>query len=72
MSTIDIRDMAGDEVDSIIFGSDSLILINFENYDSFHIRDHAGGLTEVYYHELPDLIKALKKANELWDKDWNK
>ena len=66
MATIDIRDK-GELVDSIRYADHARIWNKGNGY--FEITtDNLGGRIHVEPKDIPNLIKALQKAKELWGK----
>ena len=64
MLTIDIRDTLDGPVDRIIFGEDMNVQ---KHYYGVHIEDRDGDMILVCFSDVNNLIKALQKAQELWE-----
>lgn len=66
MSTLDIRNNEEGEINKIIYGTDCHLEKCPDSSSCFLLEDHHGNVSEVYFNELPDLIKALNRAILLW------
>ena len=68
MATIDIRDNSVEPITKIIFNDDDGIMeyIQKNSSESFKIIDSVEGASYIYIKDIPNLIKALQKAQELW------
>lgn len=66
MSTIDIRDSRDAPVDRIIFGEDMNVQKKL-HYQGVHIEDRDGDMILIEFSDVNNLIKALQKAQELWE-----
>lgn len=73
MAELDIRDNGVSEIDTIRFGeSDVLYFDKTEPYlvtIAFDGENPKESETAVYIKDIPNLIKALQKAQELWGVD---
>lgn len=67
MSTLDLRSNEGDPVTEIIFGKGNDYLEYREGSQAFTISDGCvSDSVQIFFDDIPLLIKALKKAQELW------
>ena len=67
MAKIDIRDVSDEPVTRIVFAEYDRDEEFVERDDStVKIQDCAGSRAHVYIKDIPNLIKALQKAQELW------
>ena len=70
MRAIDIREEDGAPIDRIIFGSNNETLTWFESDPSniIFVDEDNCTIESVQNKDIPNLIKALQKAQELWGK----
>jgi len=67
MAKIDIRDEGGEPITQIVFaGYDGDEEFLEKNSNSVKIQDCGKAYIHVYIKDIPNLIKALQKAQELW------
>lgn len=67
MAKIDIRDVSDEPVTRIVFAEydrDEEFVERDDN--TVKIQDYASSSAYVYIKDIPNLIKALQKAQELW------
>lgn len=67
MAKIDIRNNGDDPITQIVFaeydGDEEIIELNDNNVV---IKDCGGSRAHIYNRDIPNLIKALQKVQELW------
>jgi len=68
MATIDIRDESVQDIKRIVFTEqhDVQEFVELSCYSMIAIEDSSARRVAVYLHDIPNLIKALQKAQELW------
>lgn len=67
MAKIDIRDVGDEPITRIVFAEyDQNEEFVERNGDTVGIQDCASSRVHVYIKDIPNLIKALQKAQELW------
>jgi len=67
MAKIDIRDVGDEPVTQIVFAEydNSEELIELDD-TTISVQDCGKGEVNIYIKDIPNLIKALQKAQELW------
>lgn len=68
MATLDIRNEALEPINKIRFTDDENEVISKSIFRDYYvdIEDSDGDTTRFHKNNLPNLIKALQKAHELW------
>lgn len=67
MTKIDIRDVSDGPITRIVFAEyDRDEEFVERDGDTMRIQDCTNGRVHVYIEDIPNLIKALQKAQELW------